>query len=50
MIGIFPILTIGFGKVLVYFDNREPKPPAKITTFTSINPNSYLYLTHEEFF
>ncbi len=33
-IGLPPISTIGFGRVVVSSLRREPKPPAKITAFT----------------
>src|SRR5271166_4098217 len=34
-IGLPPISTIGFGRSAVSSLSREPKPPARITTFTS---------------
>jgi hypothetical protein len=32
-IGLPPISTIGFGFETVFYDNRDPLPPARIRTF-----------------
>src|SRR5258708_2200179 len=34
-IGLPPISTIGFGRTEVSSESREPRPPARITAFTS---------------
>ena len=38
--GIPPISTIGFGRTVVSSDNRVPKPPASITAFIALDPQS----------
>src|SRR4051794_26269766 len=38
-IGLPPISTIGFGRADVSSASREPRPPARITTFIGAHPN-----------